>query len=118
MNFPVSRTASCSARDTRVGKALMRFAFVVAVAWGLVSLPYGAGLFWTPQAQANHPITEASRLTTQADQYRRKGRYAEAEDLYRQALAIREKRLGRNHPLVASTLGRLADVYRIQRRYA
>ena len=42
---------------------------------------------------------------------RNQGRYAEAEPLYKRALAIREKALGPNHSFVASSLNRLASIY-------
>ena len=40
------------------------------------------------------------------------GRYAEAEPLYKRALAIREKALGPDHPDVADSLNNLAGLYR------
>jgi len=46
------------------------------------------------------------------------GQYAEAAALYRRALAIREAKLGKNHPDVASTLANLAGVYHDQGQYA
>ena len=45
------------------------------------------------------------------------GRYAEAEPLYKRALAIREKALGPDHPDVAG-LNNLAELYDKQGRYA
>lgn len=50
-------------------------------------------------------------LTVQADCYREKGRYAEAEPLYLKALAIQEKRLGPENAEVAVTLNHLAMLY-------
>ena len=46
------------------------------------------------------------------------GRYAEAEPLYKRALAIAEKALGPDHPDVASCLNNLAILYKAQGRYA
>ena len=46
------------------------------------------------------------------------GRYAEAEPLYKRALAIREKALGPDHPDVARSLNNLAELYENQGRYA
>ena len=46
------------------------------------------------------------------------GRYAEAEPLYKRALAIREKALGPDHPDVAKALNNLAVLYQKQGRYA
>jgi len=50
--------------------------------------------------------------------YYDEGRYAEAEPLYRQAVAIRERTLGAEHPDVAWSLHNLAGLYRVQGRYA
>ena len=53
--------------------------------------------------------------------YQEEGRYAEAEPLYKRALAIREKALGPDHPdyfLVAQSLNKLAAFYGHQGRYA
>ncbi|SEP42902.1 tetratricopeptide repeat protein [Nitrosovibrio sp. Nv6] len=45
------------------------------------------------------------------------GHYARAEPLFHQALAIREKTLGPDHPDVASSLHNLAELYRAQGQY-
>ena len=45
------------------------------------------------------------------------GKYGEAEELYKRALAIREKALGVNHPDVARTLTNLAMLYWTQGKY-
>ena len=50
--------------------------------------------------------------------YDNQGRYAEAEPLYKRALAIREKALGPDHPDVALSLNNLAFLYDKQGRYA
>ncbi len=42
----------------------------------------------------------------------------EAEDLYRQALAVRMAALGPDHPALAATLARLASVHYVRRRFA
>ena len=44
--------------------------------------------------------------------YRLQGRYAEAEPLYKRALAILEKALGPDHPDVATTLENYAALLR------
>ena len=46
------------------------------------------------------------------------GRYAEAEPLFKRALAIWEKPLGPEHPEFAMGLKNLAELYRAQGRYA
>jgi tetratricopeptide (TPR) repeat protein len=49
---------------------------------------------------------------------KRNGRYAEAELHFHQALTIREKALGPDHPQVATVLKNLAMLYYVQDRYA
>ena len=46
------------------------------------------------------------------------GKYAEAEPLFKRALAIREKALGKDHPDVATSLNNLALLYDSQGKYA
>ena len=60
----------------------------------------------------------ATSLNNLAVLYRTKGRYAEAESLYKRALAIDEKALGSDHPDFASDLNNLAELYRTQGKYA
>ncbi len=50
--------------------------------------------------------------------YDDEGRYAEAETLYKQALAVTEKALGPEHVEVGTYLSNLAGVYKAQGRYA
>ena len=50
--------------------------------------------------------------------YHDMGEYAKAEPLYQRSLTIREKALGKDHPLVAATLNNLAGLYRAQGEYA
>ncbi len=58
-----------------------------------------------------HPGTRHSEMPTQ-------GRYAEAEPVYKRALAVQEKALGPAHPDVAGSLNNLAVLYDAQGRYA
>ncbi|WP_292619852.1 MULTISPECIES: tetratricopeptide repeat protein [unclassified Nitrobacter] len=51
-----------------------------------------------------------------ASVYKDEGRYAEAEPLYKQALAIREKALPPDHPDVAQSRKNLADLDSAQGR--
>src|SRR5262245_46930961 len=57
-------------------------------------------------------------LNNLAELYRVQGRYAEAEPLYKRALAISEKALGPDHPNVGIPLSNLALLYQDQGRYA
>jgi CHAT domain-containing protein/tetratricopeptide (TPR) repeat protein len=59
----------------------------------------------------------ALSLNNLAALYHATGRYAEAEPLYKRALAIREKALGPDHPHVAQSLNNLALLYKDTGRY-
>ena len=58
----------------------------------------------------------AASLNNLAGLYRALGNYAEAEPLYKRAMAIREKALGPDHPDVAMSLENLAVLYRATNR--
>jgi tetratricopeptide (TPR) repeat protein len=49
--------------------------------------------------------------------YSSQGRYPEAEPLYLEALDLRKRLLGDNHPDVATSLNNLAYLYKSQGRY-
>jgi tetratricopeptide (TPR) repeat protein len=53
----------------------------------------------------------AASLNNLANLYQVQGKYAEAEPLHQQALRIKEKALGPNHPDVATSLSNLAALY-------
>ena len=59
----------------------------------------------------------ATSLNNLAVLYKTQGKYAEAEQLYKQSLEIREKALGPKHSDVAQSLNNLAEVYRAQGKY-
>ena len=54
----------------------------------------------------------ANRLNNLAALYRDQGKYAEAEPLFKRALAIDEKALGPDHPTVATIAENLARTLR------
>ncbi len=60
----------------------------------------------------------ATNLNDLAGLYEAQGHYAEAEPLYKRALAIYEKALGPEHPHVAASLTGLAALYDAQGHYA
>ena len=60
----------------------------------------------------------AATLNNQAELYKEEGRYADAEPLYKRALATWKKARGPDHPDVAQSLNNLADLYSAQGRYA
>ena len=59
----------------------------------------------------------ATSLNNLAALYYGQGRYADAEPLYKRALAIFEKALGPQHPDVATSLDNLAALYKTQGRH-
>ncbi|MGC1393533.1 MAG: tetratricopeptide repeat protein [Coleofasciculaceae cyanobacterium] len=59
----------------------------------------------------------ATSLNNLAGLYKSQGRYTEAEPLYLQALELRQRLLGDNHPLVAQSFNNLAALYKSQGRY-
>ena len=65
----------------------------------------------------DHPSVELA-LNDLAELYKEQGRYAEADPLYRRALATWKEALGPNHPDVAQSLNNLAGLYLAQGRYA
>jgi len=65
---------------------------------------------------AEHPNLAAS-LNNLAEFYRDRRRHAEAEPLFRRALAILEKAPGARHSQLAATLNNLAGLYKAQTRY-
>ena len=64
------------------------------------------------------PATIAPELNNLAALYQRQERYAEAEPLFKRALAIREKSLAPGHPDVGQALNNLATLYEKQDRHA
>lgn len=58
----------------------------------------------------------ARSLNVLALLYKAQGKYSEAEPLYKRSLTIKEKALGPEHPLVATTLRNLAALYRNMNR--
>ena len=50
--------------------------------------------------------------------YDHQGRYRDAEPLYQEALAMRQRLLGDEHPDVATSLNNLAGLYKHQGRYS
>jgi CHAT domain-containing protein/F0F1-type ATP synthase beta subunit len=63
-------------------------------------------------------LEEAERLSEQAVQLYQQGQYAAAIPLAERALAIREKVLGEEHSLVATSLNNLALLYQAQGNYS
>jgi tetratricopeptide (TPR) repeat protein len=53
----------------------------------------------------------ATSFNNLAELYKSQGRYSEAEPLYQQALALRQKLLGDEHPDVATSFNNLALLY-------
>jgi CHAT domain-containing protein/tetratricopeptide (TPR) repeat protein len=69
------------------------------------------------QFGTDHP-NYAVALNSLAGVYLRQAKHAEAETLFKRALAIQEAKLGKDHPEVAATLSNLAVGYQEQGKYA
>ena len=67
--------------------------------------------------RAGIPRAVGTSLSNLAGMYMDQGRYAEADPLFKRALAIDEKALGPEHPDVGQSLNNLAAVYLYQGRY-
>src|SRR6266446_6891625 len=69
-------------------------------------------------SQWNITLAEAAALLNKAGWYlRARGHYQEAEPLLQEALAIREKRYGVNHPNTYYLLNNLAILYSVRGKY-
>ena len=77
-----------------------------------------ARLAWIEREYGPESLELASALNSIGDSLWRDARHAEAEPLYKRALAIDEKALGPEHPDVATDLNNLASLYHDQGRYA
>jgi tetratricopeptide (TPR) repeat protein len=69
------------------------------------------------KASGTNNMDYAAGLNEVASMYRDHGKYADAERLFKHALAIHEKNHRANHPDVTWTLNKLADMYRELGKY-
>jgi tetratricopeptide (TPR) repeat protein len=87
--------------------------------WFLVmGLPVTPSPAVAQSAEEQTALAEATRLIHEAIALYRAGKFAQAEPLFRQVLAIAEKALGPEHPNVATSLNNLAGLYDAQGQYA
>ncbi|MBW4449171.1 MAG: tetratricopeptide repeat protein [Spirirestis rafaelensis WJT71-NPBG6] len=98
---------------------LVSWSMTAALALGLlVSIPAEVtGQSQPPSTQHSADLEEAKRLNQQVLQLYNQGKYTEGIPLAERALAIREKVLGKEHPLVAQSLNNLAYLYVEQGSY-
>ena len=82
----------------------------------IVLLCLAAASSRTLAADENSDLARATALNQQAIQLYKEGRYAEATSIAKEALAIRERALGPDHPDVAVSLNNLAQLYRAEGR--
>lgn len=73
---------------------------------------------WNEKVKRPNDAIKASLLNGLAKTYRDKGDYVQAEILALEALAIKEKALGKDHIEVAAVLDNLGGIYRDQHKYA
>ncbi|MBD2202795.1 CHAT domain-containing protein [Calothrix sp. FACHB-1219] len=102
---------------TKKTQNILRCSISTAIALGLlVSIPtqLKAQAQLPLSAQQSAALAEAEELNQQAVKLYRQGKYGEAIPLAEKALAIREKILGKEHPLVAQGLNNLAALYQSQ----
>jgi tetratricopeptide (TPR) repeat protein len=71
-----------------------------------------------PHAALAQGLDEAAALNQQVTQLYNQGRYSEAIPLAQRVLTMCEKAFGPDHPDVATSLNNLAELYRVQGRYA
>jgi tetratricopeptide (TPR) repeat protein len=70
------------------------------------------------EASGVSSVAQAETLDKQAGRLFEQGKYAEAEPLFKRALAIFEKAIGADHPKTAARLNNLAELYKAQGKYA
>jgi CHAT domain-containing protein/Tfp pilus assembly protein PilF len=70
-----------------------------------------------PSSGQSTELAEAERLNQHVWQLNGQGKQSEAIPLAKHALAIYEKVLGREHPDVADSLDKLAELYQTQKKY-
>lgn len=63
-------------------------------------------------------LDEVSRLTREANEHYRAGKFPDALPLYRKALALDEEVLGADHEALSGLLFNLGNLYYVQERYA
>lgn len=95
----------------------MRTAVIVPLLL-LISMSAGRLDGRLPQADVKSPeLEEAARLSLEAVSRFDDNKFDDALKPAKQALEIREKVLGREHELVASSLNQIADIYVAQQKY-
>ena len=85
------------------------FVFLPELVWG-----QSESSVWVAQ---DEELAEAERLNKQVIQLYGEGKYGKAIPLAEEALAIRQRILGKEHPDVATSLNNLAELYRVQGKY-
>src|SRR5438045_9377451 len=83
----------------------------------LLALASSLPLFGRAAAQ-ERDVARVEALNKQVTRFSREGRYGEAIPAAREALSVREKALGPEHPDVAQSLCDLATLYQDEGRYA
>lgn len=88
--------------------SLLAVIMVSAIAISGEVAPVAAQTNPSPSSAQLVELSEAKRLNQQVLQLLNQGKYSEAIPLAQRSLAIREKALGKEHPIVATSLNNLA----------
>src|SRR5262245_55416430 len=83
----------------------------IVLAWLLCAVAQGAA------AQEPKTSDDAAALDAEVERLYQAGKYAEATEIARRLLVIRETALGPEHRDVATSLNSLANLYQAQGRY-
>jgi CHAT domain-containing protein/Flp pilus assembly protein TadD len=112
------KNSYCSSNKVRLGKFALASVIAALGVIGLLGFKITPAVGQTiSQVSQQDELAKAEKLNKQGIQLYQEGRYAEAEPLHKEALTIRKKQLGDNHPDTAKSLNNLALLYESQGRY-
>ena len=107
-------------RSNLIHQSLAASLLSLALASGCASSQRTApsGTSATPQAQTSPELQEASALDEKIGNLYRAGKFPDAIPLAQRSLELKEKVLGPDHPIVATSLNNLAALYQATGQYA
>jgi tetratricopeptide (TPR) repeat protein len=107
----IAQTIPDSLTLEHIAKVQDAIPHLAEVAKTLMSVSQPEDLVWLKLEDIGWPSTSLGRF------YKGQGLYALAEPMYLQALELRQRLLGENHPDLATSLNNLALLYKSQGRY-